>query len=465
MTADTARQHADWLGHGAEPEVSAACHAAIQAVTAAGIELVSVYLESGATLRCYAISGYRQLFDGISPDVGVIGRVWRSGRAVEVHAGDERYRAAVPGVHGEICLPVLRDGACVGVLNAETTAGFPEDARALLEQVAEQLGERLASVPRTLLSPSQRLLAHVADMTASEDAGDLAHRMVSAGTDISGLSSGMLLLGSPVHCAAVSGPMGPALARVSHASLAEVDGWVAHGGSSRTSPDDGGSALHGQQELLDAGVCGLVVVSVGSGPDRAGSLLLADPDRTAVDRPTAEALELLGALGAAYLRTARVVGELRVAATTDPLTGLGHRSAFDRTLQAHLSTGAPSPLVVLMVDLDGFKAVNDTRGHAAGDALLVTTVQRLAGSLREGDALFRLGGDEFATVLRVKDRAEAEAVAQRIVEGCRREGLCTVSVGGALATPSMTARELVARADAALYQAKADGRDRACVLG
>lgn len=115
---------------------------------------------------------------------------------------------------------------------------------------------------------------------------------------------------------------------------------------------------------------------------------------------------------------------------------------------------------MLIVDLDGFKAINDTRGHSAGDEVLRESAELLAGALRAGDRLFRLGGDEFATVVQVGSPDELAALAARLVEATRRTGR-TVSVGGALLRTHEQADAAGRRADAQLYRAKRQGREQA----
>ena len=143
------------------------------------------------------------------------------------------------------------------------------------------------------------------------------------------------------------------------------------------------------------------------------------------------------------------------------MTGLGHRNAFRSTLerQRRASLARPAPLLVVLIDVDDFKAVNDERGHAAGDAMLLAICRVLHASLRDGDELFRIGGDEFATVLRLGDVGEAEGIVERLVHACREAGGCTVSIGATRAVAAEDDATLLARADAALYAAKAAGRD------
>jgi diguanylate cyclase (GGDEF)-like protein len=127
---------------------------------------------------------------------------------------------------------------------------------------------------------------------------------------------------------------------------------------------------------------------------------------------------------------------------------------------------------VLFVDLDGFKAVNDTLGHAAGDQLLVAVAGRLSAGVRTGDCVARLGGDEFAVLLGTADDARVRRVADRLLQRLRQPvGLAghavtvtvtvtvTASIGGTLAVAGDTPESLLHRADTAMYAAKRDGKD------
>src|SRR4051795_11661469 len=154
-------------------------------------------------------------------------------------------------------------------------------------------------------------------------------------------------------------------------------------------------------------------------------------------------------------------------ATRDPLTGLPNRAALSEALVQEIrATPRLSPPALLLIDLDGFKGVNDTDGHLAGDAVLKGVADLLREQVRDGDLACRLGGDEFAVLLPRTSRAQATKVAKRIVEASRvAAGLASpsarvhLSVGvGWLAAPS-DADELVAVADAAMYAAKGTGGD------
>ena len=153
----------------------------------------------------------------------------------------------------------------------------------------------------------------------------------------------------------------------------------------------------------------------------------------------------------------------------DELTGLANRATLLAATGEALHRALPGdrPVALLLCDLDHFKLVNDSRGHEAGDAVLVETAERLRASIRDGDLVARLGGDEFAVLCHaVPSREHAERLAQRLIDDVTRpmqnahNVSMTASIGIALADPGMTAAELLRNADAALYRAKEGGRDR-----
>ncbi|MEA2527544.1 MAG: hypothetical protein QOF73_4771 [Thermomicrobiales bacterium] len=158
----------------------------------------------------------------------------------------------------------------------------------------------------------------------------------------------------------------------------------------------------------------------------------------------------------------------------DPLTGLPNRALLMDRLGHALARAArhPTAVAVLFLDLDGFKVVNDTLGHSAGDHLLVRTAQRLRDCLRDGDTVARVGGDEFVCVLEdVNDANEPAAVAARIIARLGEpivldghEVVVTPSVGIAVSgVPSVPAEDLVRHADQAMYAAKRRGKARAAL--
>ena len=158
-------------------------------------------------------------------------------------------------------------------------------------------------------------------------------------------------------------------------------------------------------------------------------------------------------------------------ATHDPLTGLPNRVLFNEVAEQALSRAArdPATTAVMFLDLDGFKAVNDSLGHNAGDRLLVEVARRLRVAVRGGDVVARLGGDEFCVLCeRIGGEHEARDLGQRLIDAVssplRLEGRdvrIATSIGVALdATGAEMIGSLVRDADVALYRAKHNGRGR-----
>jgi diguanylate cyclase (GGDEF)-like protein/PAS domain S-box-containing protein len=166
----------------------------------------------------------------------------------------------------------------------------------------------------------------------------------------------------------------------------------------------------------------------------------------------------------------RLEQELTHQAFNDGLTGLANRALFrDRLDRALARTGrSREPLAVLLVDLDGFKQVNDTLGHGAGDELLKEVARRFAGAVRPDDTIARLGGDEFALVLDGAGEQHAAAVATRLlacledpVHVAGRDLGLSASIGIVVhGGGSGSGEELVRHADVAMYAAKEAGRGR-----
>jgi diguanylate cyclase (GGDEF)-like protein len=164
--------------------------------------------------------------------------------------------------------------------------------------------------------------------------------------------------------------------------------------------------------------------------------------------------------------------ELRHGAHHDPLTGLANRTLLLQELERTLARGRRregSSVGLLFLDLDGFKAVNDTLGHIAGDQLLTEVARVLRECVRPSDVVARLGGDEFTVILTdLHSKEDADAVAARILGRLQepvqvRAGSIHTgaSIGIALtAGRSVIATDLLHEADAAMYKAKAGGKNR-----
>lgn len=169
----------------------------------------------------------------------------------------------------------------------------------------------------------------------------------------------------------------------------------------------------------------------------------------------------------AFILVAVIVAVLlqrtRAVALVDPLTGLANRRAWDVDLGRHVEQVARTgrPVAVAVVDLDLFKAFNDTYGHLEGDALLREAAVAWREALRPYDTLARIGGEEFGVILPDTDEREAAAVIDRLRRATPRGQTC--SAGIALITRDDDPVVVTRRADEALYQAKATGRNRAVI--
>jgi diguanylate cyclase (GGDEF)-like protein len=186
-------------------------------------------------------------------------------------------------------------------------------------------------------------------------------------------------------------------------------------------------------------------------------------------------LVIAAAQARATLRAVRakdaLMAELRRTSTTDELTDLANRRHFFARLGEELARAARqgAPLAVAILDVDHFKQVNDSHGHAAGDAVLRETADRLRKVTRAGELVGRIGGEEFAILLPGAAADQAWRLCDRLREAqsdapiplpSGEEIRSTLSGGVAVAVSGETIERLMARADRALYQAKRQGRDR-----
>ena len=176
-------------------------------------------------------------------------------------------------------------------------------------------------------------------------------------------------------------------------------------------------------------------------------------------------MALLLTVGFLMLATRRLQRVLEKRSTHDPLTEVLNRRGFSEAYaraRARQRRGAGA-LALMAIDLDHFKAVNDKHGHIEGDRVLVKVAGVICRSLRENDSVARFGGEEFIVLLPDTSLARAQQVAERIQAqlGMAEQPCCTVSIGIASHAPGDESLDsLLARADAALYRAKENGRNR-----
>jgi diguanylate cyclase (GGDEF)-like protein/PAS domain S-box-containing protein len=186
--------------------------------------------------------------------------------------------------------------------------------------------------------------------------------------------------------------------------------------------------------------------------------------------PDGERLIVVQALDISERKTFEA--KLQHHADRDVLTGLFSRRRFEEELQREVSRARRHrrPAALMLLDLDGFKAVNDAFGHAAGDALLVRISDALREVLRESDILARIGGDEFALILPDTSDEASDVVAEKLIRAVRAHGtflldgrrtVVTVSIGitSLNGRRGIDAAHMLSEADEAMYQAKAAGKD------
>jgi diguanylate cyclase (GGDEF)-like protein/PAS domain S-box-containing protein len=193
----------------------------------------------------------------------------------------------------------------------------------------------------------------------------------------------------------------------------------------------------------------------------AGVLVVATRELRAKDAGGVDALmRLLAGEAGTALALSDLLARLDAQARTDQLTGIANRRTWDHELPRELARARRSdePLSLAIMDLDRFKAYNDTHGHPAGDRLLRGAAAAWAERLRATDVLARYGGEEFAVLLPGCDGASAQLVAEQLRGAVPDVETC--SIGVATWDGTETAEELLGRADTALYAAKAAGRDR-----
>jgi diguanylate cyclase (GGDEF)-like protein len=310
---------------------------------------------------------------------------------------------------------------------------------------------------RTLVA----LLAHARTMFRAEIAEVVLY---SRGTDVTGLRTTSRHEGEPD----VMIPIEDVREDPVRAAILEATGPLFLAGS------DGG---HGQNDMVSP---------LRGETDLIGSLRISNrlTEGTTFTEDDLRLLETLanqaavalenGHLEQSLAELSRLKEELRFQAYHDPLTGLANRTLFLERAEEQLDRARPDGMpVLLFLDLDDFKIVNDTLGHAVGDRLLVDVADRIRDVLRPADIAARLGGDEFAVLLDDGPELQgAVSVAERIIEALRapfliqgQEITVGASIGVAAArTGTEAAHELLRNADVAMYKAKGSGKNRVSVF-
>jgi diguanylate cyclase (GGDEF)-like protein len=337
-----------------------------------------------------------------------------------------------------------------------------------LERRSSALERRLAS-QRQLLAITERLLVHREGGAVFEAIADTLAEVVPHDTLT------IYLVDRAAGC------LVPTLARDEYAEQ------ILASRPALTAGITGDVIAKGEAEIINSAVNDPRVFHVPGTPvDQAEAMIVA-PIRTSdgvigainlyranrdFDADDLELVRLFTNHVAIALENASIHDRLIEAAVTDPLTGLPNRRLFTDRVNHALARRGRSPLGVgvLFLDLDGFKLVNDSLGHAAGDEVLAAVGTRLRSSMRTNDTVARLGGDEFAILIEdVDEDGEAVAAAERVIAALsqplalpEREVSVRASIGVAVdrGQPGVSAAELLRNADTAMYQAKATSRGR-----
>ncbi len=421
---------------------------AVEATAAAfGYSLVSLYLLEDEVLVLQHQVGYERVIERVPVADGVMGRVARTGESVLLPDGrrDPDFLAAVHDVVSEVCVPLRDRGRVVGALNLESRGDrvLAEDDLRLMSAVAQHVDvaigrARLHSEVRASEARFAALIRNAPDLISILDANGNACYESPAIAWVLGYSpeelegENALALVHPDDRPRVDALFAACLANPGVNVPADFR-FLHRDGSWRWLEATGTNLLD------DPSVAGVVVNS-----------------RDVTERRQAqERLEYL--------------------AYHDPLTGLPNRAFFMERLVGALdpARGPTATTGVLLLDLDGFKVINDGLGHAAGDRLLAAAAERLASAAGPGETVARMGGDEFAVLLAgVASEDEAARAGHRFLAGLTppfllngHQAMVAASAGVAVGSSRQSAPDDVLRAaDVALYRAKAAGKGSVAVF-
>ncbi len=421
---------------------------------------------------------------------GITGYAVEAGESVIV-TDASRHPAAIP-VPGTslieeamLVVPLRYEGMPRGaiVLSRLGKAGFGQDELRLVQVLADQAV--VAFENARSLADRDRVVQELEAMLRISSAGSAEHDEVG----LSDLVARTVQRASGVDAVVVSRFHDPSARLDILARTGTLPGTADRGDVDLT------ASAQARQALLQGQPCLLQVRSSGSDPADPGilrrlgcrqallvplgaagrtigllELYLVSDDRLLTDHEV-DLVRTMAGQAAASLQNVRLLAQLREAADIDQLTGVhNHRYLQERlTQEVARSSRSRAPLSVMLVDLDGFKRINDEHGHADGDRVLRNVAAALRVAVRANDIVARYGGDEFVVVMPDTGMEAARLVADRVVDGVRglrhqlsdgSEGHVACSAGLAVAPDDgRTAARLLRAADAAMYRAKRGGGD------
>jgi diguanylate cyclase (GGDEF)-like protein/PAS domain S-box-containing protein len=414
---------------------------------------------------------------------GIAGRVAASGEALRVDDISDfpDYIAGQVSTRAELCVPLRGGDHVIGVINVESSkvGAFSEDDERLLITFASQLG---IAIDKIRLLESERIHARQqtalfrlsADLANCMDEREVCQRVVRGLHDTLGYDNlGIFLVDKEkderVMTASAGWDQAPTEWRISNRE--GLGGIVIESGKLHYTPDVRLSPVYipGISNALSE-----VDLPIISGDEVIGVLNVESTKLNAFTENDFAILTAAVSQTALAIQRARLFKQVQQLAITDDLTGVNNRRNFIALAELEFSRSRryQRPVTALMVDVDNFKNINDTYGHATGDQALHALAQYLLRNLRRIDILGRFGGDEFAVILSETDLAGGIVTAERLRQSASEMSIhtkggdinLTVSVGVATAVgnyPDLTT--LIERADNALLAAKDGGRDRIMV--
>jgi diguanylate cyclase (GGDEF)-like protein len=407
----------DWTGYACAAALAVAIVCA--AVTVPWQKLPPVVSVAPALLSLIAVALLRDASGGTAAGVGTLALLpvfW-----VSLHGTRAQLLVVISGVFPLFLVPVLLSGGHGYPIGAWRIAIVFAAASALVGLAVQNLVARVRSHADALAIREHDLEA-MADLSRSlSDTSDARERICAAACDLSGAHFAVLLEGQD------GGPLA----------------WTA------------GTGLDAAFAAADKPAT-VLVEPVHHGAETIGVLVAGWRVPVTDPRRTAGLVRLLASEAAFVIERADLLGRLTEQALTDALTGLPNRRAWDQHAEAALLEA--ERVCVAILDLDGFKAFNDGRGHQAGDQMLKEAAAAWSAVLRPTDTLARYGGDEFVVLLRGLDLQSARRVVERLRLATPRGQSCSAGLAGR--ETGDVAAMLLGRADQALYEAKRAGRNR-----
>ena len=419
-----------------------------------------------------SVQDYFQLH-GVSIDTGVTGRVARTGEPafIEDVRSSPDYLVTSPEIQYEICVPIQADGRTVGVLNVETPASKPLGIAdfEILSTIANRLGmafarstayeaerrsrttmeaiQRVSMIVSSTLDPEEALRRIVATLAAAFDYPFVSISLTE-GTNLAAAA----WHGLPQHITPPTLDLGSGVAgRVAQTGHAEL---VLH-----VSDDDA-------RFIARADTRSQIAVPIYCAGEPTGVLSVEGDDVQPLSQHDHELLQTFAEHAGTTIANARRFEQMQQHAMRDPITDLPNYRQFQTRLRAELARAArhERPLALLVIDLDGFKSINDVYGHLVGDEVLRGIGARLSTSLRESDIPARYAGDEFVVILPETTDSFAHQIANRLSTAITSQPFpistghdvaVALSIGvAAFPDDASTVDDLIRAADSAMYRVK-----------